>query len=115
IENDCLVCGTPINYDEIVDGVQTIARRKYCRKCVRPENPITTVELVFRDQNWNCHLCGEAVEFGREYPHPLSPTVDHIIPLARGGKNVAENCALAHASCNRKKQGRLPEEFDLTA
>lgn len=33
-----------------------------------------------------CGICHRPVEVGRyKYPHPLSATVDHIIPVAAGG------------------------------
>src|ERR1700683_2771576 len=34
-----------------------------------------------------CHLCGVKVDWDLAYPHPLSKTVDHLQPLARGGKH----------------------------
>jgi len=37
--------------------------------------------------------------------------VDHLVPLARGGKDVAENLALKCARCNMVKGKRTEEEF----
>lgn len=39
-------------------------------------------------------------------------TVDHIVPLAKGGKNEIRNCQLAHKSCNAAKSDILPEEHE---
>jgi 5-methylcytosine-specific restriction endonuclease McrA len=41
-----------------------------------------------------------------------TPTIDHKIPLSRGGANRRDNIALSCRSCNAKKWTRTPEEFD---
>lgn len=58
-----------------------------------------------------CGICGKEVDMSLKFPHPLSATVDHIIPLARGGHPSAlENLQLAHLCCNRMKADKLFEE-----
>jgi 5-methylcytosine-specific restriction endonuclease McrA len=32
-----------------------------------------------------CGICGRPVDKTLKWPHPFSPTVDHIIPIDRGG------------------------------
>lgn len=55
-----------------------------------------------------CGICGKPVDFTYQYPHPLSPTVDHIIPIAKGGHPSAlDNLQLAHRCCNRQKSDKL--------
>jgi len=55
-----------------------------------------------------CGICGKPVDFGYKYPHPLSPTVDHIIPISRGGHpSDLDNLQLAHRCCNRQKSDKL--------
>lgn len=55
-----------------------------------------------------CAICGKPVDFSLKYPHPLSPTIDHIIPLAKGGHpSDISNLQLAHRCCNRQKSDRL--------
>lgn len=71
-------------------------------------------ELIRRDGG-RCHICGKKVgkreKFGkargkwkdrRDYP-----TVDHIVPISRGGTHTWDNVKLAHLSCNAKKGGKL--------
>lgn len=38
--------------------------------------------------------------------------IDHIIPLAKGGKNVVANLQLTHACCNLKKHDNVIESAD---
>ena len=57
-----------------------------------------------------CGICGKPVDFSYRYPHPLSPTVDHIIPVAKGGHpSDLSNLQLAHRCCNRQKSDKLIE------
>ncbi len=55
-----------------------------------------------------CGICGKLVDFKQKYPHPLSPCIDHIIPIAKGGhpSDIA-NMQLAHWTCNRQKSDKL--------
>lgn len=42
---------------------------------------------------------------------PCEPTLDHIIPLARGGRDEAANVLVACRSCNSSKQNKLIHEW----
>ena len=55
-----------------------------------------------------CGICGNPVDFSFKFPHPLSPCIDHIIPIAKGGHpSDIENLQLAHFCCNRQKSDKL--------
>lgn len=55
-----------------------------------------------------CGICGQPVDFSLRYPHPLSPCIDHIIPINKGGHPSAlENLQLAHWTCNRQKADKI--------
>ena len=57
-----------------------------------------------------CGICGKAVDFSIKYPHPLSPCIDHIIPIAKGGHpSDIDNLQLAHWTCNRQKSDKIIE------
>ena len=68
---------------------------------------MSAAELRERD-GAGCSICGCEVDFGKFFPDPWSPSVDHVIPLARGGLNVPENLALARLGCNREKWHSMP-------
>lgn len=62
-----------------------------------------------------CGICGRPVDFSLKYPDPLSPCIDHIIPLAKGGHpSDLENLQLAHWTCNRQKSDKLMEKKEIT-
>lgn len=55
-----------------------------------------------------CGICGKPVDFSLKFPHPLSPCIDHIIPVAKGGHpSDIDNLQLAHWACNRAKSDKL--------
>ena len=62
---------------------------------------------IFASQNV-CGICGQLVDMSLKYPHPLSPCIDHIVPIDRGGHpSDINNLQLAHWKCNRMKSNRL--------
>lgn len=38
-------------------------------------------------------------------------TIDHVIPISKGGFDLLENYALAHSECNQEKNNMSLEEF----
>lgn len=57
-----------------------------------------------------CGICGKPVDFSLRMPHPLSPCIDHIIPVSKGGHpSDIDNLQLAHMTCNRQKSDKLVE------
>jgi 5-methylcytosine-specific restriction endonuclease McrA len=53
-----------------------------------------------------CQICHERVDRRCRYPHPRTPVLDHIVPLARGGLHESRNVQLAHHGCNNAKNAR---------
>lgn len=64
-----------------------------------------------------CGICGKPVDkIKYKYPHPLSATVDHIIPVSKGGHpSDLSNLQLAHRCCNRQKSDKLIERKDVVS
>lgn len=66
-------------------------------------------EVILKTQD-HCGICGKPVDFSLKYPHPMSPTVDHIIPVSKGGHpSDPANLQLAHRCCNRAKSDKVLE------
>lgn len=60
-----------------------------------------------------CGICGKPVDMSLRYPNPMSKTVDHIIPINRGGHpSDLENLQLAHLTCNLEKSDKLLKETE---
>jgi hypothetical protein len=86
-------------------------RRKILKRNITVE-VFPSIEIYERD-NWICQLCKKRVDKRWKYPNPMSPSIDHIIPLSDGGLHERKNVQLAHLHCNVKtgtggiKQTRL--------
>lgn len=52
-----------------------------------------------------CHYCGMPVP-------PSELTMDHMVPIARGGKSTKGNLVPACKTCNNKKKQLLPMEWE---
>ncbi|MFE5332940.1 HNH endonuclease [Embleya sp. NPDC056575] len=63
--------------------------------------------VVFERDEWACHICGDPVDRLLSYPDPRCATVDHVIPLSKGGLHAYANCRTAHMLCNSIKQARV--------
>lgn len=61
---------------------------------------------IFRRDNWRCHLCKKKVHKSKRAPDRMSPSLDHIVPLTKGGKHEKSNVATAHFGCNARKNNR---------
>lgn len=53
-----------------------------------------------------CYLCNENINFRLKFPHPKSRSVDHVIPLSRGGSHTLGNVAMTHYQCNQIKSAK---------
>lgn len=60
-----------------------------------------------------CALCGLPIDKRLKFPDPMSPTVDHIIPVAKGGHpSDPGNLQLAHLICNQVKGAKTTIEIN---
>ena len=67
---------------------------------------------ILSTQN-SCGICGRPVDMSLKVPDPLSPCVDHIIPVSKGGHpSDIDNLQLAHWTCNRQKSDKLFKNKD---
>lgn len=60
-------------------------------------------EEIFERDRWTCQLCGEPVERGPDASRDRRASLDHIVPLARGGTHTRENVQCTHWICNSRK------------
>jgi len=58
-----------------------------------------------RCQQGRCHYCDKVFK-------PADLTMDHIVPVGRGGKSTRSNCVPACKECNNRKKHMLPQEWE---
>ncbi|MDI6753393.1 MAG: HNH endonuclease [Thermodesulfobacteriota bacterium] len=61
---------------------------------------------------WNQRLARGLCHYCRRHFPPAELTMDHIVPLIRGGKTAKGNVAAVCKECNSKKKYLLPMEWD---
>jgi len=64
--------------------------------------PVKRSAIYERDA-WRCGICSLKVDSRLKYPHPKSPSLDHVIPMALGGGHTYINVQCAHLICNSRK------------
>ncbi|MEV4440827.1 HNH endonuclease [Streptomyces sp. NPDC049577] len=67
---------------------------------------------VLDDHNWHCHLCARPIPRDVHFLDPEAATVDHVVPLARGGTHTYVNMRPAHRRCNASKNDRCQGDQD---
>lgn len=64
----------------------------------------TNVLKLLEKQGTRCAMTGRELT-------PEIVSVDHIVPISRGGKHVIGNIQIIHVDVNRAKATMLPDEF----
>ena len=79
-------------------NINSRQRRNRLRHIIKVD-VVRVDELGVRD-NWMCALCGEPVDRELKYPDPRSKSVDHTVPISKGGEHSYANTKVAHLLCN---------------
>lgn len=79
-------------------GRRGCRRHKALKLRVAYEN--YTTNYIFERDNWICGICGRKINRRLRHPNPLSPSIDHIQPLSKGGWDSPVNVQAAHLRCN---------------
>ena len=75
---------------------EAVSKRKKFNKSERKE--------IYNKTNGHCALCGKHISLE-------NMTIDHIVPVSKGGTNEMSNLQPTCLVCNRIKQDILPQEF----
>jgi hypothetical protein len=88
---------------------QRIKAHRKKRKALQKGATVETIDLiqVYESLNWVCGICGKKINKKLNYPHPKSASLDHIIPLTKGGNHILNNVQPAHLICNKSKGNRI--------
>jgi 5-methylcytosine-specific restriction endonuclease McrA len=67
---------------------------------------------LFESYDWICAICQEKIDPLERFPSCEAATIEHLIPLSRGGSHSMDNIRPAHARCNSMKGNRTLEELN---
>lgn len=84
---------------------RTNTRRRQIRRMTGV--PEWYTNTIFHRDHYICYLCNWLVDMDAVYPHPMSPIIDHIYPLSKGGAHDWRNVATAHWKCNAAKGAKI--------
>lgn len=117
----CAVCGEKTTRPKYCSDVcankaenkrREIARRRKIANA-KIDNDITVQGLFLRD-NGKCYLCGKMCDWtdkteidGTIICGNYYPSIDHVIPLSKGGLHSWDNVKLAHRICNSLKKDQV--------
>jgi len=80
----------------------------------RYEPRFSKINVFYRD-NFECQYCG--FKQLREKEKGKNPgiflTMDHVVPISKGGKTTFDNCVCACSRCNLQKGDKSHEEINL--
>lgn len=98
------------NPDKVKAANQISEQRRRARLNSLPPESIESIDRVkvFERDNWRCQLpkCSASsrkIDKRLKNPHPLSASLDHIIPVKFGGAETYANVQAAHLRCNHEK------------
>jgi len=123
----CRDCAKPFGYTIVSNyparcpdcrEVERKRRQKDGRKARRAlqraaqVEPVNVAKVYERDR-WRCGLCSKRVDRRLKYPHPMSASLDHIVPLSLDGAHSMANVQLAHLACNLSKSNGGSQQLAL--
>lgn len=70
-------------------------------------DPSVTLKKLVKRDGLRCAICGEMCDWNdhswSEYAGPKYPSIDHIIPMSKGGGHTWDNVQVVHIICNSHK------------
>jgi len=97
-------------YDKQKQKTDTLYFKRKRFLSVGKKVPFTLNELKNKiGNNPKCYISGEPIDLS----NPNDYSLDHIIPISRGGKSSLDNLGIIKYDINQAKYNLTPEEFKL--
>jgi 5-methylcytosine-specific restriction endonuclease McrA len=81
----------------------SISRRKLGIPNIKDLQKVYELNII-KYGTLTCVLCEKPIAFGED-------SIEHLLPLTRGGTNELENLGIAHKKCNFSKNNKTMEEW----
>lgn len=98
----CAACRTNLKHRRW--NVKKERRRKAA--FTKESGSISLQALVLRD-NGICWLCGKPCNIDADSNDNEYPSIDHVVPISKGGKDEWSNIKLAHRLCNSLRGNKV--------
>jgi 5-methylcytosine-specific restriction endonuclease McrA len=106
---DCVACG--VHFTPTLRNQQRYCQEE-CRNrhrwAQRDAIPYRVRRKILSRDGWHCYLCDRPIPQEHRWPHPLSGTIDHVIPFSISQHHREDNLRAAHWRCNYDKGDALP-------
>ena len=89
-------------YNDLADIGFECTLRAYHSKNQRKLATRELRERIMLRDNYTCQLCGKSM------PDEVGLQIDHIIPIAKGGKTIMSNLRVLCSKCNGSKSDKIP-------
>lgn len=80
-------------------GNRNASHRRRKREKASTNREVIRLYVLANRDGWTCQICGQRVN-RLSVGWPDGPSVDHIVPLSKGGEHNYVNVRLAHVRCN---------------
>jgi len=105
--HNCVIC----NQEYIEHSVSKYCPQ--CRKKINDKHSNKSLRKLFNRDKGICYICGNKCDY-EDYVYNNNtfiagnyyPSIDHVIPLAKGGTDDWNNLKLAHRICNSQKKDK---------
>lgn len=99
-------CSVTCREDDRLRQLREASSLRRARLWAIEYEPIDRMSVFVRD-GWKCGICGDRIDKNTAWPNPDSPSIDHVIPVSRGGPHTYRNVQAAHLGCNVRKHARI--------
>lgn len=108
------ITGVAAQYGRFCDDCSLELKRiRYRRKGVTRRGYLSesrvSVEQLVSIHGSDCSLCGEDIDILLPRTSKWGATIDHRIPLSKGGSDELDNLQLAHWICNNRKGNKVTD------
>lgn len=101
-------------YRKYMDRYNEVTRRERILSNGEVHKDISIERLIKRDKGI-CYLCNDKVNIHLDSNDNFYPSIEHVIPISKGGTHTWDNVKLAHRICNSIKNNSVPKNFDESA
>ena len=105
----CKYCGK-----EIINKQNNKIICSQCYKKYNKKHSTKSLKALYKRDNGICYLCGckcnyedYIIKNGTIICGDYYPSIEHVIPISKGGTDNWDNIRLAHRKCNNKKGNKL--------